>query len=353
LQLNGVLQPPGTYEIAFAIEFEGNTAKQSFYATPPFSSSFGQLPIDDGLIGGALGNGLGEYYSHISPQADSNTYSIVSAIGNIVRLDTKTYESDLSGGTWTSYIRKNSILQDGSGGTVNTACVLSGSTLQNHSTFTLPVALTDHIDVLTIRTGTTAPFATAQVAVSVIFEAAIDGQFIICGGNSILFDNNLTTYQWNGTLDDVASEDAAIAPTGPTSFTVNGLYTEISKAITPGANKSWTSIVRQSKVDTSILSYIYGANYNASILKDVVFSSGQTINLSITPTGSPAPNPHYHWGLAATILVVPPAPSGGGIYYIKPNKTNDTLYYGFYGGTGYVPTVSTKVVAIPNPFVIL
>jgi hypothetical protein len=54
-------------------------------------------------------------------------------------------------------------------------------------------------------------------------------------------------------------------------------------------------------------------------------------------------------------VLIKPAPVPlGGIYYIKPTKTNDTVYTSITGGTGSTsPVTMTSVVPIPTPFAVM
>ncbi len=309
--VGSTLSIPG-FDGGLSLEFEGTTPNESGYGVAPFDGSINlAAPTTVGRLGGALGNGSFEV-SSATPAVLSNTYSIVSTAGSIVRLDAKAYGGAPGAGVWTINLVLNTVIQDGAGGTVNTTCVMTGASTATSATFTLPVVATDHVDILIVRTGINAPFALAQVGCGVAFVSTADDRFIICGGNNNARLPSAVDYAWLGSQQQRTSESEAACPIGPTGFTSKGLYIERSTA--PTAGKSWAHMLRQSAANTITTVTVADAALTGLILNDVVWASGQTIDLRITPSGTPVDS-QLHWGLALSTAALPPPPPPTGVSY--------------------------------------
>src|SRR5262245_55922867 len=137
------------YPLNFSLEFEGN---QQFYS---ISSGANHTSGDYGG-GGALGNGV--IQTAYIPTALSNTYSICTTPGTLTGIRSKDFSTNNVGGGYTAYISLNQVLQDGSGGTVNTACSWNDGDVGASSSFSLPIVIGDHVEFALLRTGANAVF---------------------------------------------------------------------------------------------------------------------------------------------------------------------------------------------------
>ena len=308
-----LLHFPG-FNAGYSIEFAGTTPGESGYGIAPFAGTCTlSNPSQVARIGGALGNGIFQF-SPVTVSALSNTYSIVSAAGSLTRLDLATFSGAPGAGIWTGALVKNAVLQDGSGGTVDTRAVITGAATKATALFDLPVVEADHVDVYVGRSGTSALFAVAHVGASVAFVATDPDVSLLCGGS-----NNATTaafvdYQWNGAEQERPSEGDAANPVGPTGFTVRGLYIERGHAPFETGGQAWIHTLRQSGVDTALVVTVADHATTGVLLTDVAFVDGETINLAITPVATPHLG-QLHWGLAlSTAVPTPPPPTPGVVY---------------------------------------
>ncbi len=299
IQLAGTIQGQGR-QVALALEFEGSTSKQSGYAIATFE---GLINAGDQRYGGAFGNGE---FSGYSAGTKSNSYSIASCAGNVTRIDAVAWQgAPAVGSTWTTQLVLNTVVQDGSGGTVNTTATLTSSGNTATSAFTLPIVPTDHVDLLVTRTGATAGSHGTHVACSVAFVATTTGQFQICGGSNNTISNTVVNYQWPLSDQSLTNELDALVRVGPTGVSALGLYTE--RSASPGMGKSWTHTLRKNATDTTITAVTADSATTSTVTSTVVLVNGDTLALSITPAGTPTLS-QLHWGLALSSATTPPNP---------------------------------------------
>ncbi len=230
LKLVGTSMSAPGYEGGYSIEFEGVTASQSGYGIGAFSGSSSLAsPTVAHRLGGSLGNGFFQASDAI-PASLSNTYSIVCTAGTVTRLDAKTFSGAPGSGVWTIMLVKNTVLQDGSGGTVDTRCVLTGTTTQAFSTFALPVSAADHLDTLIVRSVTSASFALAHVTTSVAFVSTATDVGNLCGGNNNAQSASAVEWEWNGSFQSPSTESEAQArpALSPPASILNALQPPVS-----------------------------------------------------------------------------------------------------------------------------
>lgn len=291
---------PNSYDILITVEAE-TPAFTSLYGIAPFT---GSVTAGAGKFGGAFGNGGAELYSPLVP--DSVTYSISALAGAITRMDLVTFAGAPGAGTWTGYVRLNGVLQDGTGGTINTSCVMTGSATTATAAFSLPIAVQDHADLVILRSGTDAAFAVSQVAVGIAFVGVDDGAFMSCGGNNDALDTGATGWRWYGTEQLAAPEIRNEALIGPTGITIQGLYVEFNTH-PPGLGHSWLVTLKQNTSPTTIALTVADTDTSGLKTGSVGFSHGDTVDLQLDPSGPPT-NSEFHWGLALTSAAAnPPA----------------------------------------------
>lgn len=342
------------HDLGYSLEFE-TSGNVSTYTHDIVS---GTMVAGDAKYCGILGNG--QPVSYVNP-VRSNTYSIAAAAGNITRIDATAWSGAPGTGVWTITLIKNLVLQDGSGGTVNTSFTITGAATTGFSTFVLPVVAGDILEIHVKRTVSTASFNVAHVGCSIAFTSAVADYHMIVGGNNNVISILLNNFHWCATDQLVTDETRAMVPIGPTSLRATGLYIERSAGPAyqaPGA--SYNHILRKNAADTSIA--VLMTNNNAGIAsglitgQNVEYVSGDTIDLETVPSGSPQTS-QLHWGLSVftgTPAVTVTSGPGVGLYFIDPGKTNDSLYTTISGPSGLAPTtVESTVKKIPNPFVVL
>jgi hypothetical protein len=298
------------YPLNVSIEFEST---QQFYGVSPLAGGQTAGTYD---TAGALGNG--NFQTLSVPSQLSNTYSICTTPGNIIGMRMKTYSTN-AGGSWTGYLTKNQVLQDGSGGTVNTALVLTDGTVQASKSFSLPLAIGDHLDFALIRNTTDAVFNLANVAMSCIFAPTDAKSFMCCGGNN---DANMgpdqTDYKWVQSEQQIAIENIAKCPIGPRGIVVNGLRIELPIAPTiAGTSRIFT--IRKNGVDTAATLTITG-NATSGVISglNIAFSNGDYIDLKIVNVGDPTVGNGLKWGLSVIATIK------GGLY--TTGGTHDKYY---------------------------
>jgi hypothetical protein len=296
------VQPFGSgvgYPMAYCVEFEG---AQQFYGVAPAGGTFAP---GNTQTAGAFGNGIFQILS--VPTALSNTYSICTTPGTITGLRMKTYSGAPGAGIWTAYVTKNQVLQDGTGGTVNTACVLTGALLQAAHPFALPVAVGDHLDLALTRAGTTALFAVAHVAVSVTFTPTDAVSFMACGGNNDANQMTAVDWKWTQSYQQSVSEAVAQCPIGPRGIVVLGLYVEVPTP--PAVGRSRTFVLRQNATDTAAAFTIRDLATSGLITGlSLPFVDRDLIDLQITPSNNPIVGNGLKWGLALVVPADAPPP---------------------------------------------
>src|SRR4030095_16438271 len=279
------------YPLNLSVEFEG---AQQFYSVTPATGG-----VNAGVYAtsGALGNGIQQTAS--VPNQLSNTYSICTTPGTLTGIGMKFYgTAPNTGGSWIGYITKNQVLQDGSGGTVNTACTLADGLVSTTNAFALPVAVGDRVDFALLRTGTNAVYNLVSVGLSSLFTPTDSNSFMCCGGNNDAnVGANATDYKWVQSEQQIAIEEIAQCPIGPRGITVNGLRIELPIAPGPGLSRVFT--IRKSGVDTAATVTIAGTS-TAGVMSglNIPFIDGDYIDLQIVNVGNPSTLNGLKWGLS-------------------------------------------------------
>lgn len=273
------------YDVGFSLEFE---AAAHFYGL--VFGFGGGTPVGTVRAGGGLGNGV----DAVGPSPLSNTYSINAVQGTITMLAMKTFLSEPAGDSWTADVKKNTVRQDGTGGTVDTRCVLIGPATSATASFALPLAITDHVDIEVERTGSTgAPFTT-NFSAAVAFVPTDSNSFMLVGGNNAVVDAASVGWRWKASEQLAALEANHVAPVGPRGFTALGLYIETGE---PDAGRSVDFVLRRSGTDTGIAFTIANVATSGSDVGNEPYVSGDTITIQYTPVNTPTFN-SVHWGLA-------------------------------------------------------
>lgn len=246
-------------------------------------------------FGGALGNGVWQ----TNTGTQSNTYSIACVAGAITRIDLKSMRGTFGGGnTFTCYVKLNGVVQDGTGGTVNTAVVLDGASTSAAGSFNLPIVPGDLVDLYMVYAGAGLTFA-LNVAASCLFQATEANVFHWCGGNNDALDPVSSTYHWPiAKQNSNTSEATAQTTVGPVGFTATALYVRhVGSSFT--ASASFTDTLRVNGVSTSqtvtvpqTATTITGLSSTA-----VAIPAGALVDVQVTPGNSPD-GMQFHWGVA-------------------------------------------------------
>ena len=354
VQLSGSAVGSPGYDIFVVCDFTPDDADTSIYGIPAVAQS---VTNQHGWVGGALGNGTFQTWDFTSPSsltAYSNTYSIASSPGNITRLDLKSFRTP-GVLVWKAWIRLNKVIQDGTGGTVDTTVTLTEPATSAFSTFTLPIVEADHVEIaIELITGT-AVFATANIAAGCKFVSSNPGEFMFCGGDNNARSNTAENFTYTGTQQLATPEARVQVPIGINGLNVEGIYVEHAIPGAPG--KGWIDTVRKNGVNTVVTVTVEDQETTGFIRTPVSFVYGDLIDIGYNPFGTPN-NSQFHWGFAFTVTEPTPPPpdveSGplSGIYFLSPGKTDDTIYQTILLNTttGAI-TATTEVVAIPNPYI--
>ncbi len=332
-----VVNPPGTgsgYPVAVAIEFEGD---EQFYGIQPFSGSVSAVtPGISARRGGLLGNG--DYSIQpwpISPTL-ANFYSICSVNGTITKFAIRSFAALPGTGVWSAYIIHNQILQDGTGGSVDTELTLTGTDVADSRSVSLPIVLGDHVEVVVRRTVANSSFALANIAASIAFMPTSPDTFMNTGGSNYVVSPTVVGWRWNHSEQLAPLEVEHNVPISLRGINVTGLYVEITGMAIPLS--SYTYMLRKNGADTGVTFTITYPNRNGQITGlDIDYEFGDTMTLQITPSAVVPNTTSHYWGL---ISVVEEEESEGGIYQMVPGKTDDTIYSGD-------DTVDVK---IPDPY---
>lgn len=293
----GGLSSPGLF-LGTCIEFDG---PGNIFG---IASTVGTIAIGSGRIGGAFGNGIFALYESANPELypESNTYSLCAVDGTITTLAIREYNElpDIGAGSWTGYLKVDAVLQDGTGGTVDTATLLTGDTDRAIRTFALPVVLGQRVDVVVVRGGVQSDFATDIFTVGIGFVPTREGEFMLCGGSNDAVTNAAPGWKWTHS-DQIVAIEENLAPIGPGGLNALGIYTEPRAA--PGNGTSWTYRILQNEGDTPIVVTVSDLELSGLITGLFIeFLEGDTITLRLTPTNTPsAAGPM--WGLAARVGV--------------------------------------------------
>lgn len=261
-------------------------------------------------MGGALGNGIGQFVGLVPANGvpSTSSYSICPISGRVKHLVIKENHGGNAGGSWTVYLRVNNVLQDGTGGTVNTAVTLADGGGFAVGAIELPLVFPDHVEYVVLRNGTNA-VGFNQPGVGLGFLPDNTDQFIVVGGNNNSNTAAFNTFTWNTSRQQETIEALASVAVGQTDFFLQGLYIEFVGQ-TPG--HSFTFLLTLDGVSTGI-SVTIDSGSGPNVLVDgfnVLAPAGSTLALALIPSDAAALIGELHWALIAGFAVVPPSCPG-------------------------------------------
>lgn len=281
----------------------------------------GSVTAGDHFLGGALGNGIFQNRSG-SSLAVSNTYSICALECWVTRLMLQRYSTN-SGGAWVGRLIVDEILQDGSPGTVDTTVTIDDTDDDTaFFDFLLPLTKQQRVDCIVTRTGTSVGFAGAHIGVGVAVVPMNDGEFMFTGGSNDTVVGNDTSWKWNHSRQAAVGESLHTAPSGPSKFTVTGMYVDHD----PGGSGTFTDTLQKNGDDTDLATAITAPDSSGFDTGTAVYLAGNTITIKSTGLDVAETGARLHWGIGATtvdidIPVPPPMLPQGNIGPIAWLKT--------------------------------
>ncbi len=256
------------------------------YGVSPLAGTIGVGHTGEG---GALGNGSID---------STGSYSICALHCVLERLCILRFASQ-SGGAWTAWIKVNGVIQDGTGGTVDTTTVLDDADPDFVvRTFSLPLSPLDHVNVYYQRTGSEAAFSVNQFGIGVAVRPDTPGAFMFCGGNNDVIDNGLT-WKWMQSAQEGPTIGDHTAPVGQRPFQITGLYVEREEE--PGAGNSYIQTLLKNGEPTGLVVTISDAAVAGQGVGAVQYHAGDTLTLQIETQGDAPSGPQIHWAFSATL----------------------------------------------------
>lgn len=267
----------------WSVEFESSTAFESGYSAALGTAANSGSPRACGLFASA-------YALTTSLTAPTNLVNIVAAAGTLTRLIASVTLTGAGVG-YTFYVNKNGVRQDGTGGTVNTACALIGVTSASAS-FALPLAAGDLVYVEAVATGTFS--ATGRVwSLGCSFMATAPCEYQVCGGGDAAntLSASVTDYGravgMAGTFPSTEVNHSSRYIGGVTSFRLSAFRVRLVTA--PGASKSRTFDFRKNATSPGpTVTITDPATTGSDLTNTITVNDGDLWNIRAVPTASPA-----------------------------------------------------------------
>jgi len=278
------------------------------------------------FYGGALGNG---YWAE-----NRSSQSINALSGSVTRIAMRRLTTNV-GGRWKAWVEKGAagttpVLQDGSGGTVDSLCELvDGDPAFNFRDINVPCTPGEYVNHVLLRI-TEPTFAVEQVGVSIAFTPDTPGQFMMCGGsNDVIWSTATTSWKWNHSKQTETPIEKHTAPVGQHLLAIVGMYVEHTDF--PGSGQSYTDTILRNGAPSDVAVVITGpATRFGNDTGREVYSPGDLLTIELTRTASAATDAKFYWGIAAEVItsgsivvekVAPDDPdqdfdivAGGGLY---------------------------------------
>lgn len=234
--------------------------------------------------------------------------NIIAVDGSITALYGRCGSAPGAGKSWDFYLRKSTdhgttwVLQDGSGGTVNTKCSVTGTTTPAvaSATFSLPVSQGDLISVQLVPVG--AP-ASMRPGCAVRLLSTSAGESMVIGRLTTAPSSSATNYGFPvfGTGGYNATEANAQEQWAISTFTLDQMQALTETA--PGSAKSmqFTWRVNSATPSGSPSATVSGTTKNATGTGSVIVSDTNLIAMQTVPTSSPASLGDTTWSFRARL----------------------------------------------------
>lgn len=295
---------PAVGRFSMSVEFDSTTLGQSGYGFNDTKNSSAGVEYS------------GAFAGEVFVASDVLASDIAGASGNITAVYLGTSSNPGAGAGHTVAIVKNGVVQDGSGGTVDTRVAIINATSANGA-FSLPVAAGDLISVQWTPSGS---FSSRRWRMGVQFTASTPGHSHICGRGTTMSNTNtqynqptargLVTFSWNTTeaTDEVL--------TGLTNFTLSNLRLQLSG--TPGSGNNYAFTLRQNQATPAgapTVTIADLATTGSDLVGSIAFVSGNTVALQQVPSSAPTARTVIWSFLQNTSIAVitPPVGGGGGL----------------------------------------
>jgi uncharacterized repeat protein (TIGR01451 family) len=250
-----------TVMVAWSMTFESTNPGESGYGVSSYAS--GNLGQTNLLISSPFVDPGGLALASEAINAPT-THSIVPFAGAVTRLDVGLYVAPGMGNTRTLAMMLNGVVQDGSGGTVDTRSVVSDAATTAFLEFTLPVQVLDRLTVCQLVGGG----ATASlVTYAIRMLATVDGQSALGFQTGNANPTNDGTIDFAGGSDGGWAQTTARAPI-PSNVPARWPMSELSMSLPgpidpfalsslcgnfsspPGTGKSYALTTRRASADT-------------------------------------------------------------------------------------------------------
>ncbi len=280
---------PG-FDIGVCVELEADVL--SFGVVAQF---LGSASVGYTQYAGALGNGF---------WADNRSSYSINALGGSATTLILRRNVAQSGGSWKAWLELAGVLQDGSGGTIDTACELLDSDPDTLAVnFDLPATPPQHLNVVLERLGSEASFGFEQIGAGIAFRPAIANQFMLCGGSNDLIPIPGTTWKWNHSHEQGSTIVMHQASTGLRAFRASAMYVEHSQS--PGTGEQFTDTLLSGGVATDIAAVLVDAESSASDVGSAQFQPESSIVIQLDSTAGAAATAKFYWGIAMDLIVGP------------------------------------------------
>ncbi len=292
---------------------------------------FTNFAAGTGFTAAALGNGFWTTYSG-DPTAPIG--SICPMPCTLDHLCLRRYSAE-SGGSYDAWIILNGVIQDGTGGTVDTYTTLDDASMDPFivGTFDLPLVPLDRVLVLIFRVGTDAAYPALFGAGTAVTPTTAN-HYMFCGGSNDHIPNTGTSWKWTRSLEGSINIGAHTAPVGETPFVVTGMY--IDRLVAPLGSVDHTLL--RSGSPTAITVPITGSSdHVGSIVGEYEsFSAGETITIQIDNGVDGTQGSELHWGIAVA------TPGGTGTIVVgKRAEADPDAEFVITGGGGLDDTPIT------------
>jgi len=204
--------------------------------------------------------------------------NVVAALGSLTALYARLAAAPGAGNDYTLLVMLNGVAQDGSGGTVDTRVVISGTATTGSATFTLPLVAGD---VVELRARPTSSPLAVIMQVGSRFLATTDGESQLSSSVANAMSTTATNFAYGGGLDNTgwnSSETSRAVRGGITPITLKRL--QVVCTVAPGAaasGKSRTFSYRKNAATPS------GAP-SAQVLETAVAASDLTSVITVLET---------------------------------------------------------------------
>ncbi|HET9565208.1 MAG TPA: hypothetical protein VFP27_12060 [Mycobacterium sp.] len=224
----------------------------------------------------------------------NDTRNVVAAAGALVRMVAAVNTAPGVSNGLTFYINKNGVRQDGSGGTVNTACALVGAITAVTATFSLSLAAGDVVYTECVPSGS---FSSRNWSLGTAFSATTVGESQCCGATTNALSTSATQYAFVPAHASPGTTETAFAQRLIGGVTAIRLYDmQALLSVAPGIGKSRTLDLRKNATSPGPSVTISGASTTGSDTASGIVADTDQWDLRATPTSTPAAATAF-WGL--------------------------------------------------------